>query len=331
MHLVHISSSDPSALLNSKYLAEISPVTIRLNSLGDLVGLAFRIVRRNYRLYFGALMLPSCFAALGSALAQYSFKTWVSIAAESKLAVAPFALHMSVAFLGMLIWFFGFWELSIRSSALVRLTFGLESSFSESYRILRKRAGTVFLAYNLAVVPPLILMVVWSTVSVLLSPLVPREGMAHWVLGGATYGFIGFCLTVSLAFSLLFAALLIAVAAIEPVDIRAALGKSMEFLKARTLRGGSFICLFTAALVATYLAMASPIILISLIDSTVHGGKEVFCQSVFFRMLAALFDVVLNVILFAVGYTGDALYYRDVKLRVEGADLSGRLEELSAL
>ena len=313
----------------------MEPLATGPQSLGDLVGTAFRLVRRNAGLYWKALLVPAMLSALGSNLAQYSLKSWVQVAAKSQLAVTPFAIAMSVILVCIVVWFYAAWEMCLRCSAMARLLLGVNKGYQEAYARLKQRGWAVFGAYNLAVLPPLLVLMLWAVVAVAAVPLVPHGGTERYVVGALVFGAIGFFLTVSIAITSLYGAILMASAAVEDKPFKELLAKSLAFTRARPLRGGSYICLLTTALVLVSFAISSPVTIASIIHTLIVSRDGVASSMdsaedpAYLQVVGAGFDVVLNMVTFAVAYTGYVLFYRDLKLRLEGSDLEHRLVALA--
>ncbi len=124
-------------------------------------------------------------------------------------------------------------------------------------------------------------------------------------------------------------------AAVEDKPFKELLAKSLAFTRARPLRGGSYICLLTTALVLVSFAISSPVTIASIIHTLIVSRDGVASSMdsaedpAYLQVVGAGFDVVLNMVTFAVAYTGYVLFYRDLKLRLEGSDLEHRLVALA--
>lgn len=303
-------------------------------ALADMVSLAFRLVRVNIRLYSRVLFLPALFSAVASNLAQYSMMEWLKVAAESKLAVAPFAIAMAVILACIVLWFYAAWELCMRCSAMSRFLLQLNASYQEAYEAIKKRRWLIFGVYNLAVLPPLLVLIAWTVVIVSALTVVSRLGAERLLVGGLVFFVIGLLLTVSLAITSLYGALLTAGAVVEDCSFKTLAAKSLHFAKARLLRGASFICLLTVAIMVANFAISSPLTILEAIETAFviqQSGLSSFSETAeptHLRVISAMFDVMLNMVTFSVAYTGYVLFFRDLKLRLEATDLVGRLEKL---
>ena len=309
-------------------LALIDQLPEKVLSLGDLVSLSFRKFRQNLSLYWKALIVPALGAAVGCNGSIFAFRHWVSIASKSMLAVGPFASHMAVVLVCIVIWSYSVWQLLLRASAITRLILALDDNFADAYKTIKTRTKATFLAYNLIVFPPFIILLLWTFVAFVFVSFIPIQQPLRLLIGSTGFGLIGFGLTVSLSLSTLFSALLVTIIAAEPLPVAECVQRANYFFRHRLLRGGSFICLITMSLVITYIACNSPIIIIDLLDTyahihfglTVNSIARVFCE--------AVIDTGFNVISTGVAFTGYSLFYRDLRLRLEGQDLLSKIDNL---
>lgn len=272
--------------------------------------------------------MPALCTAVGSNGALLAFDHWVSIASRSMLAVGPFAAHMALVLLGFFIWFVGVWELILRSSAIVRMILGLDSDFGAACKWIKARSRSLFGAYSIILLPPLVSLLLWTFVAFLFVSFIPIPQPQRLLVGSIGFGIIGFGLTVSISLSALFGALLLSVIACEEGSFTHCLNRSYYFFKLRMLRGGSFICLITIALLLVCIACYSPIILLAIVEKLTHLDLGLESRSIPIDILGAAIDTTFNVISFGIGFTGYGLFYRDLRLRLEGQDLLSKLANL---
>ncbi len=310
-------------------LALIDQLPEKVLSLGDLVSLSFRKFSQNKAFYFKILIMPSVGAAVGSNGAFFSFNHWVSIASKSMLAVAPFATHMALVLLGIFVWFFSVWQLLLRSSAIIRLTLGIDSDYQSAAKEVKKRSGPIFTAYNLLLFPPLASLLLWTFAALVLISVLPYQDPQRLIVGSVGFGVIGFGLTVSIALTSLFGALLVAIIACDALSFNDSVQRAYFFFRYRLLRGGSFISLMTMSLVLVYVACFAPIFLMALAETYCHVDLGVQSRSIPVQFLKAILDTSFNVISFGIGFTGYGLFYRDLTLRLEGQDMLSKLARLS--
>lgn len=274
--------------------------------------------------------MPALLSAVGGNLVSWAFKTWIQVAKLNfQGSVQPFMIYMSLAFFGIILWFLAAWELILRCSALARMMLGLEDNFAEAYQLLKKRTWAIFGAYNLAVVPPLLVLCIWGAVAFVAARLVPAEPTMHFLVGGLIYGAIGFALTISLAVTSLYGAILMASAALEDAKFSKLMSISLHLVRMRPMRGGSFVCLLSIAIILASFALEAPVTIASTINVILNRQNEAAQDPALLHVFATAFDLVTNIVSFAVAYVGYALFYRDLQLRLEGSDISDRISKLS--
>jgi hypothetical protein len=303
----------------------------RVMSLGDLVGLAFRCFRSNLGAYVKVLGWPAACASLASRLALLSVQDWTRIASSSQLAFEPFLVRMLLAFVCLIFWFVSTWKLSVGACALVRYILSMESDLKTSLDVMRGRSVPVLVAYNLALLPPLLAVAAWIGLSVAGMLILPNKEPWHFLAGGFFFGLIGFGLTVSIALTSLYGSLLVSVTALEPLKMKQCLLRTWEFVRARPLRGGSFTCLIVIAVTALCVAIAAPLDILTVFEAFTRAKMHLMTESpIYLQILQTFVDMILNIVSFAIMTTGYGLFYRDLRLRLEGDDLVKRLRSIES-
>lgn len=109
------------------------------------------------------------------------------------------------------------------------------------------------------------------------------------------------------------------------------LRRTWTFVKARPLRGGSFTCLIFIAVFSLCFAIASPLDILTVFEAFTHAKLHLMTESpAYLQVLQTFLEVILNIVSFAILSTGYGLFYRDLRLRLEGNDLVSRLEKLES-
>lgn len=311
----------------------MAPLPEKVLSLGDIVSLTFRRFRLYYKLYFRTLFWPALFCSLAGHIAYLSVQHWVSIASTSLLAMTPFVLHMAVAFCSMVIWFFSAWELCLRSCALVRAVLCLDPDYKDSLGILKKRSATVFFACNLALLPPALCLIFWFVVILAVAAAlnVAAGGSAKVAIGAVLFAVIGFGLTVSVMISGLFGSLLLAIVTLEHISFIESFKRTWLLVSLRMMRGGSFTSLLAIAIALVCVVIESPLIILQVFEQASHASFKLSQTPYLIDFLEIILEVPFNIFTFSISFTAYGLFYRDLKLRLEGVDLLSRLARLSKL
>lgn len=322
-----ILAHDISSIWLCAYLTQIELLPNQTLSLGDLVGLAFRLMRSHWREIVRSMLLPSILCSLGSNLSYYSFAGWVKVAAESKLAVGPFATHMSLCFCGILLWLYAAWRLFFCSRVLARRIYCGYGDSAQADRELKPKRWTLFGVYNLTIVPVSVVLLFWLLLALACFGLVPKQEPAKFWVGGVIYAIIGFWFTVSIAMTSLYGALVESACVIDLRSVGAALKRGWYLFGLRSLRGGSYECLKWFTLILLGFAIETPAIVASTIAEIVDKSHTPPALIAF----NAIFDVILNMVYASFAAVANMLFYRDLKLRLEGVDLVERLESIQAV
>jgi hypothetical protein len=171
----------------------------------------------------------------------------------------------------------------------------------------------------------------WIGLSVVGMLILPNKEPWHFLAGGFFFGLIGFGLTVSIALTSLYGSLLVSVTALEPLKMKQCLLRTWEFVRARPLRGGSFTCLIVIAVTALCVAIAAPLDILTVFEAFTRAKMHLMTESpIYLQILQTFVDMILNIVSFAIMTTGYGLFYRDLRLRLEGDDLVKRLRSIES-
>ncbi len=221
----------------------------------------------------------------------------------------------------------------MRSCALVRTVLCVDSDYKDSFAILKKRSGSVFFACNFALLPPALCLIFWSIVIVAAAAAlnISISGPERVAIGSLVFAVIGFALTVSVMISGLFGSLLLAIVTIEQLSFKESFKRTWFYVKMRMMRGGSFTSLLAVAVALVCIVIESPMIILQLFTQTPHAGFKLSVAPYVLEALEAVLEVPFNIFTFSISFTAYGLFYRDLKLRLEGADLIARLARLAKI
>ncbi len=96
-------------------------------------------------------------------------------------------------------------------------------------------------------------------------------------------------------------------------------------------RGGSFVVLLGVTLFVVTGALDLPLLLASLFDAWRNNFASDYDMPWYLEAFSAVVDCTINTVLLGVVPIANALYYNDLRLRVEGRDMILRLEKLENL
>jgi hypothetical protein len=294
-------------------------------SSGDIIGLAFRVFRQNIPLILKTLLLPTALLALGrvalTLTGSYAFKS----------GTAGGIIWAFVGLFGMLLGTFSVVYLYLRQLALVRYFAGFASSIEEAKQYMKRKLWSVValgLAYIAIVV---ITSIAWLAIIFLAASLLALKGaasiLAAFIMSLAILGgFISFVF-IGLAGSLAYNAL-----AIEDSDLNTIIARSFSFTWRAFFRSCGFGLLATTSVSLLAYPLTLPVIIASIIYLIMHGVSgasgsasdlppqmQVFCN---------LWETMTQMIIGPIYHIAYGFFFCDLKMRMEGLDLSTRLESI---
>jgi len=251
------------------------------------------------------------------------------------LDLTVFALHagMAVALICGLV--LAQWEMSIRGLALVRIALSLDVNYSQSYSMAKKRKWAAFLLYNLWCVLPTAVILFWLGAAFGFFVLARAQPVLSLFLT-VVYCLDGFLLTVTVSWCLLFTSLAFAVLACENLGLRKVLSRSIELTVRYLWRGGSFHVLLIICQAATMLAIDLPLIathavhVVYLYSNGLSPHRLAYETPAYIQILACASNAVASIVLVGVAMLADALYYHDLRIRMDGHDILIALARMSA-
>ncbi len=293
--------------------------------LGDLVSLAFRMFRLNWRNLSARLFWPSLLASMSVCAIQMAiirlyqiFKTagtWTSFDSLT-LSAGGIALCVSQ------------WMLAMRATALFREVFQLDADFASAMKYTKRRRWSVFTIYSTGCMVPFFVMFLCGIGLAVSTFLYGMGGLASLAIIPLSFIF-GFFIAVSTAISLLATTLLFSVVSAEEINLLKVIERAFDLTFAYPFRGGSYMCLLAVALGLVLIAFGVFLIPFEIYEGylvTKTGNLE---SPIYLRILETVSQTINNIVSMAVAIIASGLYYRDVLFRAEGADLTDALRQLA--
>jgi hypothetical protein len=297
-------------------------------TLGDLVGRGIRIFRSRAGFLFSILLWPSILTCAGMTMCRLVFVHWVNL---HTMSVPIFVLHATFVFAGICIFTYAQWELMLRGLAILRLTVGDCDHYVEAYNYSKKRWLAALLIYSLTVLLPLLVLLFWS----ILAAGIMYAGRQYHLFPYLTilpFALIGLLSTTTLAWSFLVGSMMLCVLACEDIPVMQVITRGEQLSLSHLWRGGSFVCLLAIVLLLISLAIDMPLIVISVFDMSANSGPQqamAFQLPLYLEVITAVWEGLLNIVVFSIALIADGLYYRDVRLRLDGLDITARLSRLA--
>lgn len=284
-------------------------------TLGDLVGVAFRIFRASWRQFVSKLFWPSLFASLSITGIEW---TWV-LFMRSGGSMQSFAMHLGLLFGFGLVFVLSQWELALRCVALLRSVFAMDDKFELGYKFARRRQWRIMVVYTAGMLLPTIVFII----SIMGATFLLVFGK-HLLRVVAVTGFFSIIAggTVVLAMSLILTAIWFVLVSLEDIGIVKIIERGVELVSPSWWRSGSFICLLCLSAFAVCLSFYLPLIGFEIFDNIVQGSIQNNDLPLHLAAMETAVGTILSILSTGVVLVGSALYYRDLKFRREGQDIS---------
>lgn len=295
-------------------------------SLGDLIGISFRVFREQFRFIWSAIAWPTILATLGVGGMRWSILHWLS---THSFDSASIILHLLGLILCLCMLTVAQWELSIRSVTIVRVVLGLDDSYKSAILYARRRQWAAMLLYSVAAIAPFIVMIFWGVLSIFFVAI-SRYLPFSQVLSFVFFAIVGLAFTCTLSWSLLSTALAFTILACEDKNLKSICIRTYDLMKSYMWRSGSFVVLLGMTMFAVTGALDLPVLIASMFDAW-RNGVTTYDTPLYMEVLSTFVDSVINIFLLGVAPVANALYYNDLRMRVEGRDILLRLERLEHL
>ena len=286
-------------------------------SLGDLVGLGFRLIRKNWKFVISIFLVPSLIFSLAMAGVEFCFVHW---AGAQSMDVNWFVIHMAAGFALAIIMIACQWEIALRSCAYIRCVLNSEIAYEDCYAYARRRQWPVLVVYGVSFLFPVLVLVVWM-VLFLLTINLGKFGLIGKVLS-IFFGFLeGLSFVAAFSFTMLYTALCFVSISEAEVSAREALSNGYQLSISALPRGLSYVCLLAASIFILTLPLYMPVILLGIWEGYVQGRMEDIQFPLYLRALEAASSCAINIISLGVALSGVTFYFRDVKMRRQGLDI----------
>lgn len=296
-------------------------------SVGDLIGRAFRFYRINVPLVVQVLMWPTVISIAGKVAMQWGLAT---IARKEWAAIYPAGAAIVI---GWIVTIIAIFFLTIRQLALVRIANGFSDNFKEAYGFLKARMGTVILLMLIGYLIVGGLMGVWA-VEMVLCAFLFKAGPAMIVLGsiGICVGVFGLVLT-ALIFWLV-GLVVLSVVACEETGLGNVITRGFALPMrdfGRTLLLG-FVLFVTISTLSYPLSL--PAVILSCMEFFRHGMQAGANLSdptkvpMYILVLTQAWESLVNMLLWPVTWLTYGLFYYDLRVRQEGLDVLQNLRLL---
>lgn len=295
-------------------------------SLGDIVGLSFKLFRERFRFFFAVFIWPSLICSLAILGMKWCFVLFTEVKTYD---IGLFMTYLSGCAVCLIVLILAQWQMMLRSLSIVRMILLAPLTMKDARTYSSRRMWATLLVYNLGIFAPFLVVVFWGVIAIGVLLLNAHKAISG-LLCGVFLGVDGLLMTITTCWAVLFTSVAFCVLAAENTSIGGIFQRTSRLSFPYIWRGGSFVCLLALSLLVVAISLELPVIILSTLDSMHRGGQQLtYRLPVYLEIMAVISDTLVNMILLSVAVIADALYYNDLRLRLEGLDILKQLERMS--
>lgn len=298
-------------------------------SVGDLLGRAFRVYRPNILLFLKVLIGPTAFLIIGSLGVHWGATYSLDSQAQRGFAL-PFLPAILTASLSVVL--VSKWILTIRQLSFVRIVAGFARDYPSAHLYMIKQRWRVLALCLLAGLLFLAAMAFWM-LELALTALLPHFGtpIQPLAVAGVLAGTLG--LAASACMVILIMLLVFSVAACEDEPVSVLIGRGISLTINDLGRSLGLGILLLIAMIAISYPLTLPVLCLTLFDMFGRGPYsdtlfEHYRLPFYLLVIKQIWESLVNMLLSPVVFLAYGLFYYDLRLRQEGLDLLRRLEAL---
>ncbi|HEY9679500.1 MAG TPA: hypothetical protein V6C76_15940 [Drouetiella sp.] len=297
-------------------------------SVGDVIGRGFRLLRQHIPLMVREQIVPCIIMATGHSLFQFA----VTYGLKNPKDLPMLGAGLLAILLGTLTVVLGFWFLTIKLFAFVRLACGLAVNFEEAKQAALKRKWNILGFYLLTSMIICAAIVFWLIVMVL--PVIAFSKVPAIAVSGMLIGLAG--LIVSAGLISVYYGLTNAALAIEE-DRWLTLIKRASALVTNDLgRACGFAILLSVIVSVLSYTLSLPIVALAVFELFRSGfpanhADPTTAMPFYLLVLSQFWQAMINMFLLPISFMSGGLFYRDLKIRQEGLDVVQRIKQLTAV
>ena len=307
------------------------PPPQQLQSVGDLIGRAIRLYRKNIKLFFHVLLWPTIFLTVAkvafhwgitSLSLRFDQKDWTLMGASAVIALIGILGLISVGF-----------YLTLKQLAFIRLIDGFDSTYKSANAYIMRRkwkiVGLILLSYFFIVGTSIFWLV---AMSVCMAFFKANTASTYPLFAGIVISLIGFLVTMTITSVALYLAF--GVGACEDLSIVGLFRRSLSLLFQDFWRAGYFCTLLFIALMVIQYPLSLPIVLVSIFEFLRQGMTTEFITDpgkmpFYFTLVNQAWESIISMVTWPISFMATGLFYYDLRMRKEGIDLIRQIDHIS--
>lgn len=303
--------------------------------LCDIIGLAFRIWRRNLGLIVRSLLFPTIIYFVASTAFQWCLTYGISAGAELPRIITIVCLGV----VSVLFYIGSLFFIALRQMALLRLFTGFSSDWQKALAYARKKLWWMVGLTAISVLLSSVIVGIWVCV-ILLSAALTGAGPAGAIAGftGIAIGGFGFVVTV---FILMLLSLMgFSVLACEETSFFGVIGRAFHWTFKYFSRVLAFSFIYWVIFLVVTVPVSLPILIASVADMSIQqiqsGASAAAAAagdaklSLPVMIFVQVWESFCSLLLRPVHLLCFGLFYLDLRQRIEGLDITRKLNELKS-
>lgn len=296
-------------------------------TVGDIIGRAFRLFRQNVPLLLREQITPCIVMAVGHIIIQFA----ATYGLKNPKDIGLLLMGLGGFSVGMLISVVGLWFLTVRQFAFVRLANGLSENYREALNFAFGKKWTIiglfFLSYFFCIG-----MVIFWGVEIGLSAVLGSKVLPVAIVG-ILVGFFG--LLVSIGLLSVYYLLMTSALACEEQRWTSLLGKVFHLLMHDVWRAIGFAILLSIIISIFSWTLSLPVVALAMFELFRSGfptnhTDPATAMPFYCLVLSQFWQAIINMFLVPISFMAAGLFYRDLKVRQEGLDVEHHLNQLIA-
>lgn len=305
--------------------------------IGDLIGLAFRITRRNISTIFRFILVPSIFTLAAGVMFQWVFTYGTAAVSESRNFSSALSL-VGLFLLAFTVFSLSWWVLGMRLLALTRVVLGFAPTLEEASKYMMRRRWALAGIYMLgvaAVIAICVMLIVAGAFVIGFASAFPVGGETmKLVITAVALVVIGFGLIFVACFYMLAAHVAYSVLACEDQPVGAVLGRSLALTFQYFWRGCAFGLLFMVTFSIISYPLSLPVAVVTFFDalrnglSSTGGIGAAYKPPLYLLVLTQVWEAGMGVLLRPLLVFAFGLFYYDLRMRRDGIDIKRQLKAI---
>lgn len=300
----------------------IKPINQAL-SPGDIVGIAFNLMRHNIGFTCKVLLVPTIINALASIGMQWA----ITKPGEMTQSLAGMGFLALIGIAGIAVGLFAKWILTLRQMSLMRMAGSFSSTWEDSYKTVMNRKWQVVALWLLVAIVSVGLFVVW-----LLQFYFSVQNNTNIQSMAPAILFSMFALICALSVLCFATFMSLCLIACDKLTFKDTVDRTVSLIANNFLRCFAFSSAFILTILVMSYPLSMPIIILGIWDTyrlgIGHNPNEMPLHTVIAGHVWESFITLLISPLFSFAF---ATFYVDLLNRKEGLDLKRRLDVLKPI